>query len=39
MPDPSPVDRRSFIRKSAATGAALGLGAASYARVRGANER
>lgn len=34
-----PVDRRGFIRKTAATGAALGLSAASYARVAGANER
>jgi len=34
-----PVDRRGFIRKSAVSGAALGLGAASYARVAGANER
>ena len=40
MPDsPPPVDRRGFIRKTAATGAALGLSAASYARVPGANER
>jgi predicted dehydrogenase len=40
MSEPSsPVDRRDFIRKSAVTGAALGLSAASYARVAGANER
>ena len=39
MPGSSPVDRRSFIRKSAATGAALSLSAASYGRVDGANER
>ncbi len=35
----SPVDRRGFIRKSVTTGAALGLSAASYGRVPGANER
>jgi predicted dehydrogenase len=40
MPDtPPPVDRRGFIRKTAATGAALGLSAASYGRVAGANGR
>jgi len=39
MSDSKPVDRRGFIRKSAATGAALGLSAASYARIDGANER
>lgn len=35
----SSVDRRGFIRKTAASSAALGLGAASYARVPGSNER
>lgn len=35
----SSVDRRGFIRKTAASGAAIGLSAASYARVPGANER
>src|SRR5688572_29365332 len=39
MSDSSPVDRRGFIRKTAASGAAIGLGAASYARVAGSNER
>ena len=39
MPPSSPYDRRSFIRKTAATGASLGLSAASYARIPGANER
>src|SRR5580704_9018582 len=33
------VDRRGFIRKSAAAGAILGLSAASYSQVKGANER
>ncbi len=35
----TPVDRRGFIRKSAATGAMLGLSAASYGQVVGSNER
>ncbi len=41
MPDakPAAVDRRDFLRSSAAAGAALSLTAASYARVAGANEK
>jgi len=41
MPDPKSqsVDRRDFLRTSAAAGAALSLSAASYARVGGANEK
>ncbi len=41
MPEskPASVDRRDFLRSSAAAGAALSLTAASYARVAGANEK
>ena len=35
----SPVDRRDFIKTTAAAGAVLSLSAASYARVDGANEK
>ncbi len=42
MPDepaPPPVDRRRFLRSTAAAGAALSLSAASYANVAGSNGR
>src|SRR5262249_54351790 len=35
----APVDRRDFLKTSAAAGAVLSLSAASYARVEGANEK
>ena len=36
---PPPVDRRDFLRSSAAVGTALTLSAQAYARVQGANAR
>lgn len=39
MPDPRPVDRRNFLRATAAAAGSLGLSAASYAKVPGSLTR